>query len=146
MRRRAQTFPIPAPVLKPATAPWDQQAPQVVQDSEDRRASKVNRVRRDQKVLGVKLALQDLRVPPDHKDQVVCLSKECLGCQAKKGRKERLAHLVRRASQEVSAHRDAMALPARGAFLERMGPLALQDHQGQLAYPEPPESQGSPEA
>lgn len=146
MRRPAQTFHIPVPVLKPANGLWDQQAHQVVQDSEDQRANEESRVQRDQMALGVKQALQDLRVPLDPKDQVVCPFKEYLECQVKRGRKERLACLVYRASQEALAHQDAMALQARGAFLERMGPLALQDHQGQLAFLEPPESQGSQEA
>lgn len=39
-----------------------------------------------------------------------------------------------------------MAHQARGAFLERMVPLALQDHQGQLAFLELLESRGSLEA
>lgn len=146
MRRPAQTFHIPAPVLKPIKGLWDQQDHQVVRDSEDQRANEESRVQRDQMALGVKQALQDLRVPLDPKDQVVYPFKEYLECQAKKERKERLASLVHRASQEASVRRDAMALQARGAFLERMGPLALPDHQGQLAFPEPPESQGSQEA
>lgn len=145
MRRPAQNFHIPAPVLKPVNGVWDQQAHQVVQDSEDQRASKVNRVQRDQKALGVKQAPQDLRVPLDPKDQAVCPFKECLECRAKKERKERLVFLAHRVFQEALVHQDAMAHQARGAFPERMDPLALQDHQGQLAFLEPPESLGSQE-
>lgn len=145
MRRPAQSFHIPAPVLKPIKGLWDQRAHLVVQGSEDQRASKVNRVQRDQMALGVKQALQDLRVPLDPKDQVVCPFKECLECQAKKERKERLVFLAHRVFQEVLVHQDAMARQARGAFLEKMDPLALQDHQGQLAFLELPEFQGSQE-
>lgn len=145
MRRPAQSFHIPAPVLKTVKEVWDQQAHQVVQDSEDQRASEVKRVQRDQKAPGVKQALQDLRVPLDPKDQAVCPFKECLECQVKKERKERLAFLAHRVFQEALVHQDVMARQARGAFPERMDPLALQDHQGQLAFLELPESQGSQE-
>lgn len=146
MRRLAQTFHILAPVLKPVKGLWDQQAHRVVQDSGDRKANEESRVQRDQMALGVKQALQDLRVPLDPKDQAVCPFKEYLECQAKKERKGRLACLAHRASQEALVHQDVMAPQARGAFLERMGPLALQDRQGQLAFLEPPESPGSQEA
>lgn len=44
MMSLAQTFLILAPVLKPMKWLWDQQAHQVVRDSEDQRASKVNQV------------------------------------------------------------------------------------------------------
>ncbi|KAK1332010.1 hypothetical protein QTO34_007687 [Cnephaeus nilssonii] len=47
-------------------------------DSEDQRANEEIRVQRDQMALGVKQALQDLRVPLDPKDQVVCPFKEYL--------------------------------------------------------------------
>lgn len=51
MKKPAQTFHIPAPALKLAKGLWDQQAHQVVQDSEGQRASEVNRAQRDQKAL-----------------------------------------------------------------------------------------------
>jgi len=146
MRRLAQSYHIPAPVLKSIPGLWDQQAHQVVQDSEDQRANEVNRVQRDQRALEVTQALQDPRVPLDPKDQVVCPFKECLECRVLKEKKERPAFLAHRVSREALVHQDAMALQARGAFLERMDPLALQDHQGQLAFLETLESQGSQEA
>lgn len=146
MRRPVQSYHIPVPVLKSIQGLSDQQAHQVVQDSADQRANEVNRVQRDQKALGVKQVPQDLRVPLDLKDQVVCPFKECLECLELKEKKERLVFLAPRVSQEALVHQDAMALQARGAFLERTGPLALQDHQGQLAFLEPLESQGSQEA
>lgn len=143
MMRPAQSFHIPAPVLKPVMGHWDQQAHQVVRDSEDQRANKVNRVQRDQMALGVKQALQDLKAPLGLKDQVVSPFKGCLECQVTKERKERLAFLAHRVSQEALVHQDAMARQARGAFLERMDPQALQGHRGQLAFLEPQESQAS---
>lgn len=146
MKNPAQTSHIPAPVLKPMNWLWDQQVHQVVQDSEDQRANKVNKAQRDQMDLVVKQALQDPRAPLDLKDQVVCPFKECLGCQVKKERKEILVFLAHRVSREALVHLDVMAHQARGAFLERMVPLALQDHQGQLAFLELLESQGSLEA
>ncbi|KAJ8785039.1 hypothetical protein J1605_007595 [Eschrichtius robustus] len=146
MRRPAQSFHIPAPVLKSIKGLWDQQAHRVVQDSEDQRVNTVIQAQRDQMALGVKQALQDLRVLLDPKDQVVYPFKECLECQAKKERKEGLDFLAHRASQEVLVHQDVMAHQAKGAFLERMDPLALRDHQGQLAFPEPLEPQESQEA
>lgn len=118
----------------------------MVQDSEDQRGNEVNPAQRDQMALGVKQALQDIRVPLDPKDQVVCPFKECLECQGKRERKERPDFLAHRASREVLVPQDVMDHQARGAFLERMDPLALQDHQGQLAFQVPPESQGSQEA
>lgn len=146
MRRPAQSYRIPAPVLKSIRGLWGQQAHQVVQDSEDQRANEVNRVQRDQRALEVTQALQDPRAPLDPKDQVVCPFKECLECRVLKEKKERQAFLAHRVSQEALVHQDAMGLQASGDFLERTGPLALQDHQGQLAFPEPLESQGSQEA
>lgn len=73
----------------------------MVQDSEDQRANKVNKAQRDQMDLVVKQALQDPRAPLDLKDQVVCPFKECLECQVKKERKETLAFLAHRVSQEA---------------------------------------------
>lgn len=131
MMSLAQTFLILAPVLKPMKWLWDQQAHQVVRDSEDQRASKVNQVQRDQMALGVKLVCQDLRVHLDPKDQVVCPFKECPEYQEIKERKEILAFQVHRVSQEALVHQDVMAHQARGAFQERMDPRDLQDHQGQ---------------
>lgn len=143
MRNPAQTFHIPALAQKPQKWLWDRLAPQVVQDSEDLKANKVNRVQRDQKALEEKQALQDLRDRLGPKDPAVCLFKACLECQVKKEIKETVAFLVPRESQEVWAHQDVMAHQARGDFLERMVPLAPQDHQGQLEFLEPPVSRGS---
>lgn len=118
----------------------------MVQDSEDQKANKVNRVRRDQRALGGKQVLQDLRVPLDPKDPVVCPFKACLVCPVTKEIKEMLAFLVHRVSLEVWVHQDVMAHQARGDFLERMVLLVLQGHPGQLAFLEPLVSQGSWEA
>lgn len=60
----------------------------------------------------------------------------------KKERKEILAFLAHRVSRELLVHQDAMARQARGAFLGRTDPLALQDHLGHLVFPEPLESRG----
>lgn len=53
MKKPALTFHIPAPVPRPAKGLWDQQAHQVVQDSEDLKDSEVNRGQRDQMGLEV---------------------------------------------------------------------------------------------
>lgn len=143
MTSPAPTSPIPVPVLKPTKWPWDLPAHRVVQDSVDRRANKVNRVQRDQKALGVRQALQDLRVPQDPRDRAVCPFKECRGCRARKERKETPASPGHRVSQEAWAHQDVMVHQAKGDFLERMVPPALQDPQGQLAFLEHLESLGS---
>lgn len=115
----------------------------MVQASEDPKANKVNRGRRDQKALGGKQVLQDPRAPLDLKDPVVCPFKACLECQVTKEIKEMLAFLVHRVSLEVWVHQDVMALQARGDFLERTVPLVLQGHLVQSAFLEPLVSQGS---
>lgn len=96
--------------------------------------------------LGVKRALPDLRAPRGPRDPAVSPFKGCLECQVKKERKEIPDCRAHRVSQAVLVHQDAMAPRARGAFLERTDPPALQVHQGQLAFPEPLESPGSQEA
>lgn len=115
----------------------------MVQDSEDQKANKVNRVQRDQRALGEKQVLQDPRAHPDPKDPVVCPFKACLECQVIKEIKEMLAFLVHRVSLEVWVHLDVMAHQARGDFLGRMVPLDLQDHLDQLAFREPLVYRGS---
>lgn len=115
----------------------------MVQDSEDQKANKVNRVRRDQRDLGEKQVLQDPRAPLDPRDPVVCPFKACLECRVIKEIKEMLVFLVHRVSLEVLVHQDVMAHQARGDFPERMVPLGLQDHLGQLEFLEPLVSQGS---